>query len=622
MSSSKIFSPDELIELLLCFGHEADDVLARRLLQDDIFCFLLSSMKTVIQQAIEHSVSDTKNQEDAPCQVGEQVNTVPHSMDRLAAGHTLEQEGAALGENNAVLTGDSGAEVTATPVHASEKEYISDDTAGDVGQGDGEDCHLTEADLALKVNHDEMIVSSEKDIQSEVMQTQSAENSQPNISGQEQESASLSLDVVETMESEKSEQCSDVSMACSNGTITRDKELRAIRVTLPNGMCGREYDQVIPVEFRSVKGCVMPAELKMIFDESSGRVIGIPQQAGDYDLRFQGLLSDGEYSETSRSEEVFVIAHITVNPDPKSLWRDIPSDDTERFHKPDLASECFDVDHHRIMAASRRGRSHAHKGSHRDDEASVRYLPESGWYILGVADGAGSCPYSRRGSEIALKTAFEHLVVQLNGNVGNELVSACLDQSDQSSSFSQDTINALHKTLITAAFQSAKDIEREAEMHDLPIKDFSTTLLLLIYKKTEAGHLVASFSIGDGAIVAYDQSQGVQLLCVPDSGEFAGQTRFLEAGLFQKEDVYQRIKIALLPQFTSLMAMTDGITDAKFETEAMLSHHELWRILWDDIKSLLSGTTEQAQSAMLEWLNFWVVGNHDDRSIALITGDN
>src|SRR5690606_14699190 len=54
----------------------------------------------------------------------------------------------------------------------------------------------------------------------------------------------------------------------------------------------------------------------------------------------------------------------------------------------------------KIVIASKRGRSHAHEGTFRDDDFCTKSLPND-WAIVAVADGAGSAKYARQGSKIA-----------------------------------------------------------------------------------------------------------------------------------------------------------------------------------------------------------------------------
>ena len=67
--------------------------------------------------------------------------------------------------------------------------------------------------------------------------------------------------------------------------------------------------------------------------------------------------------------------------------------------------------------------------------------------------------------------------------------------------------------------------------------------------------------------------------------------------------------------------MTDGVSDPKFETDANLQKPEMWDALWNDLQEggvELIDDNEKSQSQLLEWLNFWSKGNHDDRTIAIL----
>jgi hypothetical protein len=62
------------------------------------------------------------------------------------------------------------------------------------------------------------------------------------------------------------------------------------------------------------------------------------------------------------------------------------------------------------------------------------------------------------------------------------------------------------------------------------------------------------------------------------------------------------------------------VSDPKFETEAKLADLSAWDELWDDLQAGagLSSPDEHPDQRLLEWLDFWSQGNHDDRTIAFI----
>ena len=111
-------------------------------------------------------------------------------------------------------------------------------------------------------------------------------------------------------------------------------------------------------------------------------------------------------------------------------------------------------------------------------------------------------------------------------------------------------------------------------------------------------------------------------MCEPDEGEFGGQTRVLTMGEIFKdtEGLRRRIHVSAVNNLVSLLLMTDGVSDAKFETDANLNNSQKWLDLWADINEHvhLDDDNENSKNELLEWLNFWSQGNHDDRTIAIL----
>ena len=119
-----------------------------------------------------------------------------------------------------------------------------------------------------------------------------------------------------------------------------------------------------------------------------------------------------------------------------------------------------------------------------------------------------------------------------------------------------------------------------------------------------------------------------KILGEPDEGEFGGQTRFVTMrDIFaDATSIYKRLRFELAPDFTALMLMTDGVSDAKFETDANLNNIEKWDALWNDIqgenedkcKVELTDDNSESQYQLMQWLNFYTKSNHDDRTIAIL----
>ncbi|HEX8378438.1 MAG TPA: protein phosphatase 2C domain-containing protein, partial [Pedobacter sp.] len=183
--------------------------------------------------------------------------------------------------------------------------------------------------------------------------------------------------------------------------------------------------------------------------------------------------------------------------------------------------------------------------------------------------------------------------------------------------------NLLYQVLCGAAFASYKRLEQESGDTGNPIKDYSTTLLVSIVKKFAQGTFVAAFGIGDGAIGVYDEpNNSIELMISPDGGEFSGQTRFLTMRevIADGSEMLRRIKFNLFDKFTMLALMTDGISDPKFGTDNNLVSPEKWRELGMELLEEVdfTGKTENVAQQLLEYMDFWSPGEHDDRTLAIL----
>jgi hypothetical protein len=177
--------------------------------------------------------------------------------------------------------------------------------------------------------------------------------------------------------------------------------------------------------------------------------------------------------------------------------------------------------------------------------------------------------------------------------------------------------------LCGAAFAAYKRLEQESTATGNALKDYSTTFLLSIVKKFAQGTFIAAFGIGDGAIGVYNGSgKVIELMNRPDGGEFSGQTRFLTMRevIGDGSEMLRRIKFNLFDKFTLLALMTDGIADAKFGTDNNLASPEKWAELERELfaKVDFDAKNESAAQQLLDYMDFWSPGEHDDRTLAIL----
>ena len=401
-----------------------------------------------------------------------------------------------------------------------------------------------------------------------------------------------------------------------------------VKVKINNLIAGQEFEQDIMVldgtkedgsfYFEKIEG--LEKINGVSWDVEQQKLIGKTTDTGDFKLVAYGTFTSSKYQQ--KIESAF---RLTVIPDPRSLWKNIEPNEALPYPKSHEVSDSLTTeDNLRLLFTSKRGRSHAHNGTFRDDDGRIVSTP-SGWSILCVADGAGSCSLSREGSRIATKTATDILIELLSSSRGNEFVNTVLNNINEPSLKLQKNLQEKVEGIMnSSAYQALKDIYKKAQEINQPVKEFSTTLLLTAHKKLEEGHLIISFWIGDGVISIYDKNRTVKILGEPDGGEFAGQTRFLSHDIFQnQEELSQRISINFIENFTAIILATDGISDPFFQTDEDLNKIEKWDELWKELSTIVEQEDiSMAEKNLLEWLDFWSIGNHDDRTVALLLPNN
>lgn len=325
----------------------------------------------------------------------------------------------------------------------------------------------------------------------------------------------------------------------------------------------------------------------LVFEPAALRLHGTPVADGYFTLRIQGICADGAAAELTLD--------LPISPDPWALWQDIPSDQDAPFARPDTAFGALTglVD---ARMASRRGRKHAHAGAHREDATGIAQAGR--WTLAAVADGAGSAELSREGARVAVEAALDAM-------------RAGIEQA-------HDPADWLVAALGVAAAALGDLAQREAR----PVENFATTLMLgalcpppKAASKTsasapgqgDAGWQAGCIAVGDGLAAIWD-GEGVLAMMEADGGEFAGQTRFLSP----QAAAEARARLATLPGLSGFCLMTDGVSDAQFPAPVDEGDPAHWRRLWTEIGGLDA-------AALCDWLSFRVQGEHDDRSIVILS---
>lgn len=368
-------------------------------------------------------------------------------------------------------------------------------------------------------------------------------------------------------------------------------------ISLPNAKQDEPYFYQKTDDLPIIHSIKIEDELGLVWDTEKQTLEGIPTKSGEFLITFQ--LDNGNTACSS----------LFINPNPKYLWKNIPSDKNCRFWKPDSTSDKITTESGQLIAARMRGRTHAMKGTCCDDDFTIAYHEKSKVHFLAVADGAGSAEFSRQGSKMAVNAArakfFE--LLNLEGKDYQKLS----QKNEQELAY---ITKAMFKEAVQAAYFAQ---EKEARDAAIELKSLSCTLLLaftlpLIDRKW----FTACYWVGDGAAAIFDSAtKNVRLLGEVDSGLYSGETQFLTLSEANVDKITTRIYTDIRDYPPILLLMTDGVSDPKFHTDIQLNSFENWQNLWQELHEPLQ--SEKPEKSLEEWLDFFSKGEHDDRTLSM-----
>lgn len=417
------------------------------------------------------------------------------------------------------------------------------------------------------------------------------------------------------------------------------------QLIIPNAMVGKAYKAVLDwkqlgMEDIRIERWEGLAETGLAYNEAQQCIEGKPVQNGDMRILFFFSI-EGEEESAELHEKAI---HFFINADPKSLWKNIPSDANAPYAKPDEVLYSAPLGDKHIVAVSKRGRSHQNNGSFREDDIAFKHISATGWSVVAVSDGAGSYPLSRIGSAVASKAVvdfFDHPEQAIQDEAFEAQLLGYQETHDEQL---LDTIKLSAKQrLYKASLFAHEEIklaasEIQAEHPELfnnpkiknPLDYFHSTLIYVLFKKYEFGYVVLSFGVGDCPIAVMNSDHtATTLMNRLDVGDFGGGTRFITQNeIFHATEIpmESRFSMEIFPDFAYLFLMTDGIYDPKFVVEAQLEQHSKWLEFLEDLKGnnesdtavLLTRDNPDIAVQLSEWMDFWSVGNHDDRTLAII----
>ena len=272
-----------------------------------------------------------------------------------------------------------------------------------------------------------------------------------------------------------------------------------------------------------------------------------------------------------------------------------------------------------LAAATKRGRMHAHHGTHRED--ALWGALNSRFSFSCVCDGAGSSKLSRVGSEFTVRT--------LSRLVNEELVKY---QSDILNCSKESLPVNLRAILNLCVDTVARELIGLAYKSGMEPKDFRCTVLTSLHYRHPTGGIFLFGNVGDGFLAVKREGRKAERIGTSDSGAFSGEvTCFMpdhQVTEFYRTSLDNNPIIAD-EDIEAYMLCTDGIEDPFFPIHRTVG--EIFSQLFEGFQKPINDVRypEGAKPSsiihasapgeeLLKWLSFEKRGENDDRTIALI----
>jgi hypothetical protein len=310
---------------------------------------------------------------------------------------------------------------------------------------------------------------------------------------------------------------------------------------------------------------------------------------------------------------------VTPQAPPTATWKVLEPEDQSDPVPHEVCELRRRDDTWNVLAASIRGKLHAHKAMWRDDAYACDWVDD--WTIIALSDGAGSARLARIGARCACEGGLRAMKETLAGyRLAPSTAEAPLP-ADQ---------DRLREALIHGAIQARAGIMLEAQRRQCPSRDLHATFLLVIHTPFKDNTLLGAIQVGDGAIGVFTEDDACRLLGVADHGQYSSETCFLTTPHIE-EQFSQRVRFSIFKRgIRALAVMCDGVSDDFFPEDKRLIElfsgnpikelktkkgEPLWGVLHRE-----KGVTRNPEDgkALLEWLQYEKRGSSDDRTLILM----
>lgn len=274
----------------------------------------------------------------------------------------------------------------------------------------------------------------------------------------------------------------------------------------------------------------------------------------------------------------------------RTLWREVdPSDPTDKVEHTDKDFKMGPCGTW-LVAASRRGRSHAQDGKYREDAFALAIVND--WILAAVADGTGSKPLARVGARVSAEGARDYL-------------KGLMENSPEF-----DIEEYLYGALAGAMVHALAQVSAEAARRRREVNDLASTLLLVAFRDQPGSTWLGVAQVGDGEITVHKQNGEYKVLGKSDHGKYAGEALFLTSPETQLTWSSRVFVYQVEDPYLCAVVATDGVMDDFMPPYGKLEN------LYEFLQPLY--TANQPEQWLLDWLAYERRGSFDDRTLVAL----
>ena len=260
----------------------------------------------------------------------------------------------------------------------------------------------------------------------------------------------------------------------------------------------------------------------------------------------------------------------------------------------------------RCVAASVLGVSHQRAGQPLQD-AYAYALWADGTAIIAVADGAGSAAKAEQGSAVAVQAAMAAMGDRRWSIPGNAEKTPAEITSAEIAPAEIDWRESMRHVF----GQARAALVATAAQAEAPLRDYATTLLVLVITETHA----ACGLIGDCAAVIQSVDEELVSLCAPQKGEYANMTNFLTQT--------HALDMLAVQVWTGGVQNAAVLSDGLLELALNVAQNRPYAPFFAPLFAFAASAqdTAQASAALAEFLNSDRINRrtHDDKTLILLS---